>query len=71
MEEQKVYEELRRIRKERGLTLNQLAEQIGTDHQSISRLERGKSRLTLEWLMKITKALNMSVSEFGSENVNL
>ena len=54
----KVYEELRKIREERGLTLSRLAEQVGTDHQSISRLKRGKDRFTLNWLMKITTALD-------------
>ncbi len=48
---------LRQLRKERGLTLSDLAEKMGTDHQHISRIERGKSKLTVDFLLKLANAL--------------
>lgn len=54
---------LKSIRKERGLSIGSLAERLGADYQKISRLERGKSQLTVDWLLKISKALNTPVAQ--------
>ena len=54
---------LKSIRKERGLSIGSLAERLGADYQKISRLERGKSQLTVDWLLKISKALNTPVTQ--------
>jgi transcriptional regulator with XRE-family HTH domain len=61
MKEVEIYKKIRQIRKERGLTLNNLADKIGTDYQQISRIERGKSRLTIDILMKMAKALDTPI----------
>lgn len=61
MTQPEIYEKLKQLRKERGLTLNTLAEKIGTDYQQISRIERGKSRLTIDVLMKIAEALETPI----------
>lgn len=43
-------------RDRRGLTLQQVADQIGTDKTQISKLENGKRRLTEGWLIRLAKA---------------
>lgn len=73
MKEVEIYKKIRQIRKERGLTLNNLADKIGTDYQQISRIERGKSRLTIDILMKMAKALDTpiyDIVESRSEDKN-
>lgn len=63
MSEEEVYKKLKQIRKSRGLTLNDLAENVGLDYQQISRIERGKSRLTIDVLMKMAKALDTPLEQ--------
>lgn len=63
MDEDKIYKKLKQIRKERGLTLNSLAEKMGADYQQISRIERGKSKLTIDVLMKMAEALDTPIHE--------
>lgn len=63
MDEVEIYKKLKQIRKERGLTLNTLAEKMGADYQQISRIERGKSRLTIDVLMKMAEALDTPIDE--------
>lgn len=45
------------LRNERDLTQPELAERIGCNHSTISRLESGRRKLTLEWMEKIAAAL--------------
>lgn len=59
---------LRRIRRERGLSSKQLAEILGTSGAQLSRLEKGKRRFTDIWLNRIAKALDVTVNELVSEN---
>lgn len=49
---------IRQLREAAHLTLDALAEMVGTTNQQISHLERGKRRLTVEWMEKLAKALN-------------
>lgn len=51
---------IRHFRKQRGLTLQQLAALIDLTPQSISRIENGKMRLSTEWLARFAGALNVS-----------
>lgn len=48
--------ELRRLK---DVTLDQIAERAGTTNQMISKLEKGQSRLTDEWMRKIAPALGV------------
>ena len=48
---------IRQWREARGLTLEQLAERIGTTHASLSRIERGKQPYTQPMLEAIADAL--------------
>jgi transcriptional regulator with XRE-family HTH domain len=63
MKDVEIYKKLKQLRKERGLTLNTLAEKIGSDYQQISRIERGKSRLTIDVLMKMAEALDIPIQD--------
>ena len=51
------------IRKEKKLTLQELAYSIGKDHQSIYRLEIGAINPSFLYLLEISKGLGISVSE--------
>ena len=55
---------LARIRKERGYTQKQLAERIGLIQELISRYEKEKIRLTVEMLIRLLDALDVSADEF-------
>lgn len=53
---------IRQWREARGLTLEQLAERIGTTHASLSRIERGKQPYTQPMLESIADALAVDVA---------
>jgi putative transcriptional regulator len=55
---------LTRIRKEKGLTQEELADKIGVAKQNISRIERYGAMPTAYTLHKISKALDVPVDEF-------
>ena len=57
-------EELRRLRKERGLTQRGLADASGVDPATISQVESGKRRPHLETLDSLAEALGVGVAEF-------
>jgi transcriptional regulator with XRE-family HTH domain len=60
---------IRHLREARGLTLAELAEQVGTSHATIQRLESGKMRLTQEWAERISAALAVHMPEIFGEIV--
>ena len=47
------------LRKERGLTMRQLAERTGVSHGQISRLENGKQGFRSDTLLRIARALDV------------
>lgn len=55
---------LKSLRKERKLTLKDLAEKTGVSISFLSQVERGKSSVTLESLKKIADALGINPSVF-------
>ncbi len=57
-------EEIRRIRKERGLTQRGLAAAAGVDQATISMAESGKRRPHLETLDSLADALGVEVGDF-------
>lgn len=61
---------LKNIRKERKLTLKDLAQQTGVSISFLSQVERGKSSVTLESLKKIADALGVNPSIFFAEDHN-
>jgi transcriptional regulator with XRE-family HTH domain len=57
-------DEIRRIRKDRGLTQRGLAAASGVDQATISQIESGKHRPNLETLDRLAEALSVGVGEF-------
>ena len=55
---------LRKIRREKDITQEQLAEIIGVTGEFISNLERGKSAPSFETVEKLAQALEVDVGEF-------
>lgn len=53
---------IRALRNERGLSLEALAFDVGTDASNLSRVERGVQQLTEDGLRAIAKALGTSVA---------
>lgn len=63
-------EKLKRIRKSRGLTQEQLAEIIEIDSRNLSRIEVGMSFVKAETLEKILRALNVTTEElFANDHI--
>ncbi len=54
-------ENLKLLRKEQGLTLDQLAMQLGLTRQVLSRYERGERQADYSTLIKIAKYFDVSV----------
>ena len=54
---------IKELCKERGITLNTLAELIGVSQPSISGLATGKQKPSLDTLEKLCEALNVGVGE--------
>lgn len=54
---------LRKIREEQKISQSQLAEQIGTTQQYVSRLESGKHIPSLYFFLLILRALDVSFEE--------
>lgn len=46
------------IRKARGLTLQEVATRASTSNQQISHLERGRRKLSYEWMERLASALS-------------
>ena len=53
---------IRKLRKERGLTLNQLATEVGSDVGNLSRVERGVQGYSEQILGKIAAALQVPIA---------
>ncbi|WP_027093224.1 MULTISPECIES: helix-turn-helix domain-containing protein [Bacillales] len=56
-------ERIRRIRKEKGLSQEQLGELAGLSEKYIGQVERGEKNLTIESQYKIAHGLNLSLEE--------
>jgi len=59
---------LRILRKKNGLTMKELADNMGTSQQQIDRLEKGQRKLTVDWLERFTEAFNCDVYEILPDN---
>ncbi len=62
-------ENLKRLRKNKGLTQEQFALQLNVVRQTVSKWEQGLSVPDAEMLMKIADILNVSVSDLLGEEV--
>ncbi len=54
-----IHSRIREIRKEQGLTLQDVADRAGTTAQTIGRLETGTRTLSLNWVNRISRALGV------------
>lgn len=61
-------EKLKRLRKNRGLTQEQLAEMIEIDPRNLSRIEVENSFVKAETMEKLLKALNVTTEELFSND---
>ncbi|MBO6088066.1 helix-turn-helix transcriptional regulator [bacterium] len=61
-------EKLKRLRKNRGFTQEQLAEIIEIDPRNLSRIEVGNSFVKAETMEKLLKALNVTTEELFSND---
>ena len=61
---------LKRIRKERGFTQQQLADELGLHLKSYQRYEYGTRRLNIYMLLKIADILGVKASELLEEPDN-
>jgi transcriptional regulator with XRE-family HTH domain len=66
---------IRELRIARNLTLEEVALNVGTSVQQLSRLERGARRLTDDWMRRIARALYVRpadlLSDGGEDNREL
>lgn len=62
-----VSDNLKRIRKAKGINQSYLAKELGISSMSYSRLERGESKLNVDRLLVIAKTLNVPVAAFFEE----
>lgn len=62
-----LHAKLRTLRRSRGLSVNELAEKMGENYQKVGRIERGKRALTVDYLMKISNALDTPLETFLSK----
>lgn len=52
---------IRRFREHADLSQSQLGEKLGVSYQQIQKYERGASRISVETLLRLAKALNLPV----------
>jgi transcriptional regulator with XRE-family HTH domain len=55
-----VHQKLHLLRIQKNLSLQALAEKIGTTKSQVDKLEKGDRRLTIEWLQKLCDALDVT-----------
>lgn len=71
MDERQVGKNIKKIRKSRGLSLNELADMIGMTKGYISKIENSISAPPLSTLSKIGISLGVEVGELTAEKVDL
>ena len=64
MDEKQIYEKLRDFRRSRGISVDQLAKELKENSQKVGRIERGQRSLTVDYLLKISKALSTPIETF-------
>lgn len=60
-DDRQVYAKLRELRRARGITVSELAKEVGEDSQKVGRIERGKRSLTVDYLMKVSRAFGTPI----------
>ena len=70
-ENKKALLRLKELRRSKGLSLHALAEKTGVNHQKIGRAERGETQMTVDMLNRLTKVLEVPISEIIEEQPDL
>lgn len=60
----KIGQRIRKVRLEQGIKQKDLARRIGISQGALTNFELGRRKISLEWLLKIAKALDVPVSYF-------
>ena len=58
------------IRKSKGLSQVELAEMVGVEQPTISKLERGNESVTLRTLLAVADALNVPIGDFFADRTS-
>lgn len=61
---------IRQIRRSRGMTLQEVADIVGTTAQTIQRLETGNMTVSVEWLERISRAFDLTPSALLSQETS-
>ena len=56
------------LRVEKGLSLTDLARLAGTTKAQIQKLERGERRLSLQWMSRLARALDVKMSDLLAQD---
>lgn len=64
-----VHENLRKLRKAKGVSQSFLAKKLGVSNMTYSRLENGETRIDVERLNTIAKALDVNVEIFFNQKL--
>lgn len=62
---------LKMLRNNRGITLHELSEMIGSSLSLVSKFERGERTINRKWAHLLAQALNVDVSEIVGANVSI
>ena len=69
---QRFGEKLRALRKQHGLTMKELAQQMAlTGHGHISNVETGKKSPSLEFVIKVADIFNVSLDQLVRDELDL
>lgn len=60
---------IKELRRAKGLTLQELAELVGSSNQQISQLETGRRRLNVDWLERLSKVFDCHPIEILDDGV--
>lgn len=71
VESLKIGQFISELRKQKGLTQNSLAKQLGTTQSVVARMEKGQQNFSTQTLAKISRILNREIVTLGDETINL
>ncbi len=60
----KIGQRIRKVRLEHGIKQKDLARKIGISHGALTNFELGRRKISLEWLLKISRVLEVPVGYF-------
>lgn len=64
-----IHDKIKQLRMLHKFSLQALAEKVGTTKSQIDKLEKGERRLTVEWILRLAKALEVHPAVFFAENL--